>query len=122
MIHFGRASNVYMLVGRRAAAATAAAAGQMVRVGGRRAWRCRQAGMQRMASPEIVAQANPDVILMTEFGYDRLGWLEGPGRRRCRASPRAAPRRPAASIASAEHELMYFGPRPGKSTARSSRS
>ena len=30
-------------------------------------------GMQRMASPEIIAQANPDVILVTDFGYDRLG-------------------------------------------------
>ena len=29
-------------------------------------------GMQRMESPEIIAQANPDVILLTNYGYDRL--------------------------------------------------
>ena len=48
------------------------AAGQMVEwAGGEQA--IQGQGMQRMASPEIVAQANPDVMLMTEFGYDRLG-------------------------------------------------
>jgi len=32
-----------------------------------------KAGMQRMESPEIVAQANPDVVLVTDYGFDRLG-------------------------------------------------
>jgi len=27
-------------------------------------------GMQRMVSPELIAQSNPDVILMTEVGFE----------------------------------------------------
>jgi len=27
-------------------------------------------------SPEIVAKSNPEIILMTEYGYDRLGSME----------------------------------------------
>ena len=70
VIHYGRASNIYLLVG-ASGGGDAGAAGQMVRwAGGEMA--IQQAGMQRMTSPEIVARANPDVVLMTEFGYDRL--------------------------------------------------
>jgi iron complex transport system substrate-binding protein len=71
VIHFGRASNVYMVVGKRGRG-DAAGAGRMVEwAGGEMA--IDTEGMQRMASPEMVAQANPDVILVTDFGYDRLG-------------------------------------------------
>jgi iron complex transport system substrate-binding protein len=64
VIHYGRASNIYMLVG-ASGGGDAGAAGQMVRwAGGEMA--IQQAGMQRMTSPEIVARANPDVVLMTE--------------------------------------------------------
>ena len=65
-------------------------------------------GMQQMTSPEIVAKTNPDVILVTEFGFDRLG------------SPDAVKTLPGVAETNAarhnriyrvpEHELMYFGP------------
>ena len=59
----------------KAAAATAAAASQMIEwAGGEQAIQGK--GMERLASPEIIARANPDIILMTEFGYDRLGSLD----------------------------------------------
>ena len=43
-------------------------------------------GMQRMASPEIVAQANPDVILVTDYGFDHA-------RKLCRSDKGTAGRR-----------------------------
>src|ERR1044072_6079056 len=71
VIHFGRASNVYMVVG-KGGRGDAAGAGKMIEwAGGQMA--LDSEGMQRMASPETIAQANPDVILVTDFGFDRLG-------------------------------------------------
>jgi len=111
VIHYGRASNVYMIVG-ASGSGDAGAAGQMVRwAGGEMA--IQKAGMERMASPEIVAQANPDVILMSEFGFDRLNGakdkiLELPGV----ATSNAAKNDRIYRVA--EHDLMYFGPSTGK--------
>src|SRR3954454_21265936 len=69
VIHFGRASNVYMVVG-KGSGGDGGGVSQMIELaggemaientGGR--------GMQRMESPEIIAKANPDVILLTDFG------------------------------------------------------
>jgi iron complex transport system substrate-binding protein len=111
VIHYGRASNVYMIVG-ASGSGDAGAAGQMVRwAGGEMA--IQKAGMERMASPEVVAQANPDVILMSEFGYDRLDGakdkiLELPGV----ATSNAAKNDRIYRVA--EHDMMYFGPSTGK--------
>ena len=111
VIHYGRASNVYLLVG-ASGGGDAGAAGQMVRwAGGEMA--IQQAGMQRMASPEIVARANPDVVLMTEFGYDRLSgskdkMLELPGVSTSTAAKTGRIYRVE------EHDLMYFGPSTGE--------
>jgi iron complex transport system substrate-binding protein len=111
VIHYGRASNVYLLVG-ASGGGDASAAGQMVRwAGGEMA--IQQAGMQRMASPEIVARANPDVVLMTEFGYDRLSGskekvLELPGVSTSTAAKTGRIYRVE------EHDLMYFGPSTGE--------
>ncbi|MEZ5319413.1 MAG: ABC transporter substrate-binding protein [Vicinamibacterales bacterium] len=111
VIHYGRASNIYLLVG-ASGQGDAGAAGQMVRwAGGEMA--IQQAGMQRMTSPEIVAQANPDIVLMTEFGYDRLDGsmdriLELPGVATSAAAKNGRVYRVP------EHELMYFGPETGK--------
>lgn len=114
VIHYGRASNVYMLVG-ASGSGDAGAAGQMVRwAGGVPA--IEKAGMTRMASPEIVAQANPDVVLLTEFGYDRLGSkdkiVELPGV----ATSNAAKNGRIYRIE--EHDLMYFGPSTGEGLSR----
>ncbi len=111
VIHFGRASNVYMLVG-SGGAGDGGSAGQMVEwAGGRMA--VTTSGMQRMASPEIVAQANPDIVLMTDFGYDRLGGSTD----QILALPGVA-----TSVAAKtgriyrveEHQLLYFGPQTGE--------
>jgi iron complex transport system substrate-binding protein len=73
--------------------------------------------MQRMASPEIIAQANPDVILVTDFGYDRLGGSID--------QIKALPGVDASNAAKngriyriEENQLMYFGPRTGDNVAK----
>jgi iron complex transport system substrate-binding protein len=111
VIHFGRASNVYMVVG-KPGQGDAAGAGQMVEwAGGEMA--LDSDGMQRMASPEVIAQANPDVILVTDFGFD---WLGGsidqikalPGVDTSNAAKNGRIYR------IEENQLMYFGPRTGE--------
>ena len=111
VIHFGRASNVYMVVGKRGRG-DAAGAGQMVEwAGGEMA--VDNEGMQRMASPEMVAQANPDVILVTDFGYDQAGaTIDG-----IKALPGVDTSNAAKNnriYRIEENQLMYFGPRTGE--------
>jgi iron complex transport system substrate-binding protein len=115
VIHFGRASNVYLVVG-KGGGGDGGAAGRMIEwAGGEMAIDAR--GMQRMASPEIIAQANPDVILVTDYGFDRLGGSldqikELPGV----ATSNAAKNNRIHRIE--EHELMYFGPRSGENVEK----
>jgi len=112
VIHFGRASNVYMVVGKGGGTGDGAAAGKMIEwAGGTMAVDSEK--MQRMASPEIVAQANPDIILVTDFGYDRLG---GPIDE-IKALPGVATSNAAKNnriYRVEENQLMYFGPRSGE--------
>src|SRR6478672_7343015 len=76
VIHFGRASNVYMVVG-KGGGGDGGGVSQMIELaGGEMAVEKSERGMQRMESPEILAKANPDVILLTDFGYDRLGSMD----------------------------------------------
>ena len=111
VIHFGRASNVYMVVGKRGQG-DAAGAGQMVEwSGGEMALNAD--GMQRMASPEVIAQANPDVILVTDFGFDRLGGSID----QIKALPGVDTSNAAKTgriYRVEENVLMYFGPRTGE--------
>ena len=65
-----------------------------------------------MESPEIIAQANPDVILLTDFGYDRLGSMD-----QIRALPGVATSNAAKTgriYRIEENVLNYFGPRSGE--------
>ena len=118
VIHYGRASNVYLLVG-AGGQGDGGAAGKMIEwAGGRPA--IDQPGMQRMASPELVAAANPDVVLMTEYGFDRLGGsidqvMALPGV----ATSNAARSRRIYRVE--EHQLMYFGPSTGRSVEQLAR-
>jgi iron complex transport system substrate-binding protein len=110
VVHFGRASNVYMLVG-NGGGGDAGTAGKMVELaGGQMA--IQQRGMQRMASPEIIAKSNPQVILMTEYGYDQLGSIEAAKKLPGVAETDAAKKNRIYRIP--EHELMYFGPDTGE--------
>jgi iron complex transport system substrate-binding protein len=110
VIHFGRASNVYMVVGK--SGGEGGGTGKMIEwAGGQMA--VDVAGMQRMASPEVIAQANPDIILVTDFGYDRLGGSTD----EIKALPGVASSNAAKSnriYRVEENQLMYFGPRTGE--------
>lgn len=111
VIHFGRASNVYLLVG-SGGGGDAGTAGMMVELaGGQMA--IQQRGMQRMVSPEILAKSNPQVILMTEYGFDRLGSLDAAKKLPGVAETDAAKNNRIYRVP--EHELMYFGPGTGES-------
>ncbi len=72
--------------------------------------------MIRLASPEIIAKANPDVILMTDYGYDRLGsdnmidQLPGVG------ETKAAKNHHIYRVE--EHDLLYLGPRTGENVLK----
>ncbi len=107
IIHYGQAMNQYFLISSRGVA------GEMVRwAGGRMAIGDTLAGMTRMASPELLAKANPDVILMTDFGYDRLA-----GQKYILALPGVAATKAARDgriFRIEEHDIIYFGPRTGK--------
>lgn len=109
VIHFGRASNVYLIVG-NGGGGDAGAAGTMVRLaGGQMA--IQQKGMQRMVSPEIIAKSNPQVILMTEYGFNRLGGMQQAKTLPGVAETDAARHNRIYSVP--EHELMYYGPDTG---------
>jgi iron complex transport system substrate-binding protein len=111
IIHFGRASNVYLLVG-NGGGGDASTAGNMVELaGGQMA--IQKAGMQRMASPELIAKSNPQVILMTEYGYDRLGSMEQAKTLPGVAETDAARHNRIYRVP--EHDLMYYGPSTGES-------
>jgi iron complex transport system substrate-binding protein len=72
--------------------------------------------MQWFASPEVIAKANPDVILMTEFGFDRLGSIEQAKTLPGVAQTEAA--RTGRIYRVSEHELTYFNPDTGASVAK----
>jgi len=110
VIHFDRTSSIYLLVTDNSTAAKMVqwAGGQMAIHGDK--------SMIRLASPEIIAKANPDVILMTGYGYDRLGsdnmidQLPGVG------ETKAAKNHQIYRVE--EHDLLYLGPRTGENVLK----
>jgi iron complex transport system substrate-binding protein len=111
VIHFGRASNVYMVVGKGGGGDSGGVSQMIELAGGEMAVDTK--GMQRMESPEIIAQANPDVILLTDFGYDRLGGSLD----QIEALPGVATSNAARNnriYRIEENVLNYFGPRSGE--------
>ena len=115
VIHFGRASNVYLVVG-KGGGGDGGGVSQMIELaGGEMAVENR--GMQRMESPEIIAKANPDVILLTNYGYDRLGGSLD----QIKALPGVATSNAARDnriYRIEENVLNYFGPRSGENIAK----
>ncbi len=115
VIHFGRASNVYLVVG-KGGGGDGGGVSQMIELaGGEMAVENR--GMQRMESPEIIAQANPDVVLLTDYGYDRLGGSLD----QIKALPGVATSNAAKNnriFRIEENVLNYFGPRSGENIAK----
>lgn len=107
VIHYGRQMNAYFVMTGRSLAA------QMVTwAGGRMAIDDSGRGMRPLTSPEIIAKSNPDVILLTDFGYDRLA-----GRADVLALPGVGSTRAARDgriFRVEENDLVYIGPRTGR--------
>jgi len=114
VIHFGRASNVYLVVGNGGAGDASTAAKMIGLAGGKMA--IEKSGMQQMASPEIIAKSNPQVILMTEYGFDRLGSAGKATTLPGVAETDAARNHRIYRVS--EHELMYFGPETGENVLK----
>jgi iron complex transport system substrate-binding protein len=118
VIHFGRASNVYLLVGKGGGGDAATASTLVEMAGGQMA--IQKAGMQQMTSPEVIARSDPEVILMTEYGFDKLGSAE-----KAKSLPgisQSAAARENRVFRVSEHELMYFGPQTGENIMRLART
>jgi len=106
IIHFGQASNMYLVMTKKNTAAT------MIEWAGGTMAVDDEKGMKQI-SPEVVAASDPDVILLTDFGYDRLGGApekirELPGV----ASTKAYKNHRIFRIE--EHDVVYIGPRTGQ--------
>lgn len=105
IIHFGRASNVYLVMTQKSTAA------KMVEwAGGVMAVEAEK-GMKQL-SPELIAAANPDVILLTDFGYDRLDKGQQIQQLPGISSTNAFKNNRIFRIE--EHDLVYLGPRTGE--------
>ena len=105
VIHFGQASNIYLVMTKNSTAGQLIdwAGGEMAVNGDR--------GMTQF-SPEVVAKSDPDVILLTDFGYDRLGSTEEVGKLPGISSTRAFKDGKVYRVE--EHDMVYLGPRTGK--------
>ncbi len=109
IVHFGRASNVYLTMTQNSLSAKLIdwAGGEIPLSGDR--------GMIQL-SPEAMAKADPDVILLTDFGYDQLGSLD-----KIKELPGVAGTRAAKSnriFRVEEHDMVYLGPRTGEIVLR----
>jgi iron complex transport system substrate-binding protein len=106
IIHYGQASNTYLVMTSKSTGA------KMIEwAGGKICIEDNAKGMKPL-SAEIIANANPDVILVTDFGYDKLGNIESikdlPGIRGTVASNANK------IFRIREHDLVYLGPRTGQ--------
>ncbi|WP_022822978.1 heme/hemin ABC transporter substrate-binding protein [Hymenobacter norwichensis] len=105
IIHYGLQKNIYLAMGQKSIGT------QMVAwAGGVNSLNAAE-GMKPI-SPELIAEAQPDVILATDFGYDRQGGLEKfkqlPG---VALTPAAKNNR---IYRVEEHDMVYLGPRTGQ--------
>ena len=108
ILHFGRQRNQYFVMGTRGTA------NEMIRLAG--GVNAADTSSFRNLSPEAILKTQPDVILATDFGYDRLGSKEKfadlPGIALTPAFKNGKIYRVE------EHDLVYFGPRSGEVIAR----
>ncbi|KOF01846.1 ABC transporter substrate-binding protein [Roseivirga seohaensis subsp. aquiponti] len=105
VIHYGRATNVYLTMTENSTTANLIEmAGGTIPINGDR-------GMMQL-SAEVIAKSNPDVILLTDFGYDRLGTEE-----QLKSLPGVSTTNAAKNnriYRVEEHDMVYFGPRTGE--------
>lgn len=111
IIHFGRANNVYFVMSGRNGVGD-----KMINLAGGKTAHYDAKGA-RQISAEAIAEANPDIIVATDFGFDQMGSME-----------KFATGVPGVSLTNAaknrriyrfeEHDLVYFGPRTGENIIR----
>lgn len=105
IIHFGQQKNQYFVMGTRGTPDA------MLKLAG--GINAADTTSFRDLSPEVIAREQPDVILATDFGFDRLGgsvekFMQLPG---IALTPAAKNGR---IYRVEEHDLVYFGPRSGE--------
>lgn len=109
IIHYGRANNVYLTMTKKSQAA------QMIQWAGGKIVTDGDKGMQNL-SAEVVAASDPDIVLLTDFGYDRLGVPEKIKELPGVATTKAAKNNRIYRVE--EHDMVYFGPRTGENVLR----
>jgi iron complex transport system substrate-binding protein len=109
IIHFGQQRNQYFVMG------TSSTADAMLKMAG--GINAADTSSFRDLSPEVIAREQPDVILATDFGWDRMGGniekfktLPGIG-----LTPAA---KNGKIFRIEEHDLVYFGPRTGENVLK----
>ena len=107
IIHFGRASNIYFVMSGRNGPGD-----KMIELAGGKVVKYDAKGA-RQISAEAVAEANPDIIIATDFGFDQMGSMDKfvsdvPGVALTNAGKNKR------IVRFEEHDLVYFGPRSGE--------
>jgi len=107
IIHFGLRNNNYFVMSGRNGVGD-----KMIRLAGCTPAKYDGKGAREM-SAEAVALANPDIIIATDFGYDRMGNMDKfissvPGVSLTNAGKNKR------IVRFEEHDLIYFGPRSGE--------
>jgi len=103
VIHYGQANNIFFVMSGRKGAAD-----KMIELAGGRP-SVYDAKGARQISAEAVAVSNPDVIIATDFGFDKMGGAE-----KFKEVPGVALTNAAKNnriYRFEEHDLVYFGPR-----------
>ncbi len=103
VIHYGQANNIFFVMSGRKGAAD-----KMIELAGGKPATYEGKGA-RQISAEAVAVANPDVIIATDFGFDKMGGAE-----KFKEVPGVALTNAAKNnriYRFEEHDLVYFGPR-----------
>ena len=111
VIQFGRANNNYFVMSGRGGVPD-----KMIALAGCKVAQYDAKGA-RQISAEAIAVANPDIIVATDFGFDRMGSMdkfitEIPGVALTNAGKNKR------IIRFEEHDLVYFGPRTGENVLK----
>lgn len=111
IIHFGQQMNQYFVMGTRGSA------NQVITLAG--GVNAADTTSFRNLSPEVIVREQPDVILATDFGFDRMGgidkFIQLPG---IALTPAAKNKR---IYRIEENNLVYFGPRSGSNIVKISK-
>ncbi len=106
IIHYGQANNIYFVMSGRKGPGD-----KMINYAGGKVSQYDSKGA-RQISAEAVALANPDIIIATDFGFDKMGNAE-----KFKTIPGVALTNAAKNnqiFRFEEHDLVYFGPRTGE--------